>query len=93
MIKRVAAYVDSEGVFYPSRVDAMRAEFRRMLREKFAAVIRLDDQLGAGLDGETISINDLVAGLQDLDQIVGEAQKEDTRVDFAPADGSVSSGT
>lgn len=79
MIRRVPAYVDSEGMFHPTREDACKAEFERMLRAAFPVSTDLELE-----DLEVIDIKVLVAGLFELDRIVGEAQKEDTRMEFAP---------
>lgn len=80
MIRRVPAYVDSEGVFHPTREDACKAEFHRLIEAHFAEAIEGTDHAGS----PAIRVAILVENMFDLDRICGEAQKEDTRVEYAP---------
>lgn len=80
MIRRVPAYVDSEGVFHPTREAACKAEFRRLIEAHFKDAIEQTDHAGSA----AIRVDVLVQELFNLDRMVGEAQKEDTRMEFAP---------
>lgn len=79
-IKPTRAWMDSTGAFHAVREDACKAEFRRLLQEKFAK------QLAGGVDSQWIGIEQLVDNMFDIDRMFGEATKEDTRVEFAGAD-------
>jgi hypothetical protein len=77
MIKRQYAYIDSVGIIHPNREAAAKAEFRRLLKDKIKTI------KSKGL-GEVVVLNDLVESLFELDKLVGECQKEDTRFESAP---------
>jgi hypothetical protein len=75
MIRLTRAFTDSEGKLHATREDACKAEFQRMLLDKFLSPKQVSDLRPE--DG--IKISALVDGLFDLDKMIAEACKEDTR--------------
>jgi hypothetical protein len=71
MIKPVRAWVDSAGMMHPSREDACKAEFRRLLNAHFGKRRR-----------GTIPVEHLVEEMFAIDKMIGVAVKEDTRADL-----------
>lgn len=79
MIKLVRAFLDSEGQMHATREAACKAEFRRM-------VWNTDLLMDVGLNNmKAIPLDALVDAMFDIDRMIGEACKEDTRAEFAPS--------
>lgn len=81
MIKVVRAWQDSQGVFHHTHEAACKAEFARLLAKRF------DEQLQAAHDRlqPGLSLGDIAEAMFDIDKMIGEATKEDTRVEYAGA--------
>lgn len=74
MIRTTRAFVDSEGMLHATREAACKAEFRRALIARYAS---------DGLAEEcSVLLETMVEDLFDLDKIIAEAQREDTRADI-----------
>lgn len=77
MIKPTRAWLDSTGQFHASREDACKAEFRLLLIQKWP---------GSAHEAAIVSIDKLVDDMFEIDKMIGEACKEDTRADITVAE-------
>jgi hypothetical protein len=76
MIRKIVCFTDSEGGVHRTPLDASKADFRRALA-KLAGFGPTD-----ALDEATISLETLVEAMTDLDKMIADAFKEDTRCDL-----------
>lgn len=77
MIRPVRGWLDSAGELHARREDACKAEFRRLLADKFG-LWPIGD-----CGQQAVLVDELVDGLFDLDKMIGQATKEDSRADLA----------
>lgn len=80
MIRATRAWVDSEGAFHITREGAAKAEFRRLVETHFA--VDLIHTTGPQ-DHPSVLVSDIVEAMFDIDKMIGEATREDSRVAFA----------
>jgi hypothetical protein len=76
MIRKIYAYLDSEGAMHRTPLEASQADFRRALA-KLAGYGPTD-----ALTEATIPLETLVEAMVDLDKMLADAFKEDTRCDL-----------
>lgn len=73
MIKPVRAWVDSQGVMHSTPEAAAKAEFQRLLLGKFECAN----------ERSVVTIGLLVESMYELEKMIGEAMREDSRADIA----------